>query len=132
MEETPSAVRALPGHGPAAQLATSLRAALSSFQKHLSKSQPRALRSHSTRVDKNVEDAVGRKVRSKVACCRTACRATRPSPMSGMTIAPAAGVAQAINCQAAESGKVATHRRFRLTADEVNPVISECKHTRSQ
>ena len=41
-----------------------------------------------------------------------------------MTIAPAAGVAQAINFQAAEAGSVATTGDFVLTAEEVNPVIS--------
>jgi hypothetical protein len=45
--------------------------------------------------------------------------------MDGMTIAPAAGVAEAINFQAADSGSVATIGDFVLTAEEVNPVISE-------
>jgi hypothetical protein len=41
-----------------------------------------------------------------------------------MTIAPAAGVGEAINFQEADSGNVATTGDFVLTADEVNPVIS--------
>jgi Domain of Unknown Function (DUF1259) len=44
--------------------------------------------------------------------------------MAGMTIAPATGVGEAINFQAADSGSVATTGDFVLTADEVNPVIS--------
>jgi hypothetical protein len=42
-----------------------------------------------------------------------------------MTIAPTAGVAEAINFQAADGGNVATTGDFVLTAEEVNPVISE-------
>jgi hypothetical protein len=45
--------------------------------------------------------------------------------MSGMTIAPAAGVGEAINFQAATSGDAATTGDFVLTAEEVSPVISE-------
>jgi hypothetical protein len=45
--------------------------------------------------------------------------------MGGMTIAPAAGVAEAINFQAADAGTVATTGDFVLTAEEVNPVIAE-------
>jgi hypothetical protein len=47
--------------------------------------------------------------------------------MKGMTVAPAAGVAQAINLQAADSGQVATTGDFVLTAAEVNPVLSELR-----
>ena len=43
--------------------------------------------------------------------------------MASSSISP--GVAQAINFQAADSGKVATTGDFVLTAEEVNPVISE-------
>ena len=42
-----------------------------------------------------------------------------------MEVPPAAGVAEAINVQAADSGNVATTGDFVLTAEEVNPVISE-------
>jgi len=44
--------------------------------------------------------------------------------MSGMTVAPSAGVAESINFQEAGTGKVATTGDFVLTAEEVNPVIS--------
>jgi hypothetical protein len=40
------------------------------------------------------------------------------------TAAPAAGVAEAINFQAADGNNVATTGDFVLTAEEVNPVIS--------
>jgi len=46
---------------------------------------------------------------------------------NGSTIAPAAGVAEAINFQAADSGQVATTGDFVLTAAEVNPVLSELR-----
>ncbi len=86
MEEAPKVLYVhYMAHGPAVQLATSLRSALSAY------GVPRS-------------NAI---------------------TMGGMTIAPAAGVAQAINFQAADSGKVATTGDFVLTADEVNPVISE-------
>ena len=45
--------------------------------------------------------------------------------MASMTIPPAAGVAEAINFQAAGASNVATTGDFVLTAEEVNPVISE-------
>jgi hypothetical protein len=45
--------------------------------------------------------------------------------VGGLTIAPAAGVAEAINFQAADAGNVATTGDFVLTAEEVNRVISE-------
>jgi hypothetical protein len=44
-----------------------------------------------------------------------------------MVIAPAAGVGEAINFQAADAGKVATTGDFVLTAAEVNPVLSELR-----
>ena len=50
-----------------------------------------------------------------------------PVTMDGMTIPPAAGVAEAINFQAADSVNVATTGDFVLTAAEVNPVIAELR-----
>jgi hypothetical protein len=47
--------------------------------------------------------------------------------MDGMTVAPAVGVAEAINFQAADSGQVATTGDFVLTAAEANPVLSELR-----
>jgi len=44
-----------------------------------------------------------------------------------MTIPPAAGVAEAINFQAADSGQVVTTGDFVLTAAEVNTVLSELR-----
>jgi hypothetical protein len=41
-----------------------------------------------------------------------------------MALTPAQGVAESINFQEAETGKVATTGDFVLSADEVNPVIS--------
>lgn len=45
--------------------------------------------------------------------------------MNGVKVPPAAGVAEAINFQAADAGNVATTGDFVVTAEEVNPVITE-------
>jgi hypothetical protein len=84
---------------------------------------------------KTVEEAVGRKGTFKNGVLsygvpRAQAVTLGESPNltglgNGMTIPPAAGVAEAINFQAAESGNVATSGDFVMTAEEVNPVISE-------
>ena len=52
--------------------------------------------------------------------------------MNGMNLVPAQGVAESINFQEADAGRVATTGDFVLTAGEVNPVISalEQNHVR--
>jgi hypothetical protein len=52
--------------------------------------------------------------------------------MDGMNLVPAQGVAESINFQEADTGRVATTGDFVLTAGEVNPVISalEQNHVR--
>jgi hypothetical protein len=45
--------------------------------------------------------------------------------MAGMTMPPAAGVGEAFNLQATDSGNLATTGDFVLTADAVDSVISE-------
>jgi len=47
-----------------------------------------------------------------------------------MNIPPAAGVGEAINFQAADSGNVATTGDFVLVADEVNPVRPSASSSR--
>jgi Domain of Unknown Function (DUF1259) len=126
MEETPKVLYVhYMGHGPAAQLATSLRAALSASKTPLEKPATAAEEGAPPAWIKTVEDAVGRKGTFKGGVLSYGVPRSDAITMSGMTIAPAAGVAQAINFQAAESGKVATTGDFVLTAEEVNPVISE-------
>jgi len=126
MEETPKVLYVhYMGHGPAAQLATSLRAALSVSKTPLEKPAAAAEEAAPPAWVKALQEAVGRKGTFKGGVLSYGVPRNDAITMSGMTIAPAAGVAQAINFQAAESGKVATTGDFVLTADEVNPVISE-------
>jgi hypothetical protein len=113
------------GHGAASQLATSLRAALAVSNTPLEK--PAAATEEPTQPAwvKTVEDSVGRKGTFKGGVLSFGVPRADTITVAGMTIAPAAGVAQSINFQAADSGNVATTGDFVLTAEEVNPVISE-------
>lgn len=114
-------------HGPAAQLATSLRAALSASKTPLEK--PVAAEeppSPSAWVDA-LEKELGRKGTFKGGVLAYGIARSNPVTMDGMTIAPVAGVGEAINFQPADSGNVATTGDFVLTAAEVNPVLSELR-----
>ena len=112
------------GHGPATQLATSLRGALSVSKTPLDKPAAAAEEPTPPAWVKTVEDAVGRKGTYKGGVLSYGVPRSDTITMAGMTITPAAGVGEAINFQATDSGKVATTGDFVLTADEVNPVIS--------
>lgn len=126
MEETPKVLYMhYMGHGPAAQLATSLRAALSASKTPLDKPAAAAEEPASPAWVKAVEDAVSRKGTFKGGVLSFGVPRSEAITMMGTTIAPAAGVGEAINFQAATSGDVATTGDFVLTAEEVNPVISE-------
>jgi len=126
MEETPKVLYMhYMGHGPAAQLATSLRAALSVSKTPLERPAAAAEEPTPPAWVKTVEDAVGRKGTFKGGVLSYGVARSDAITMAGMTIPPAAGVGEAINFQAAESGDVATTGDFVLTADEVNPVVSE-------
>jgi hypothetical protein len=74
---------------------------------------------------KSVEDAVGRQGTFKGGVLSFGVPRSDAVTIGGTTIPPAAGVGEAINFQAADSGNVATTGDFVLTAEEVNPVISE-------
>jgi hypothetical protein len=125
MEESPRVLYAhYMGHGPATQLATSLRAALALSKTPLEKPAAASEEAAPAWV-KAVEDAVGRKGTFKGGVLSYGVARSDAITMGGMTIPPAAGVAEAINFQAADSGNVATTGDFVLTAEEVNPVISE-------
>jgi hypothetical protein len=76
---------------------------------------------------KTVEDAVGRNGTFKGGVLSYGVPRSDTITMAGMTIPPAAGVGEAINIQAADSGNVATTGDFVLTADEVDSVISELR-----
>jgi hypothetical protein len=125
MEESPRVLYThYMGHGPAVQLATSLRAALALSKTPLAKPAAATEESAPAWV-KAVEGAVGRKGTFKGGVLSYGVARSDAIAMGGMTIPPAAGVAEAINFQAADSGKVATTGDFVLTAEEANPVISE-------
>jgi len=114
------------GHGAAAQLATALHGALAASKTPLEK--PAASAAEEATPPswvKAVEDSVERKGTLKGGVLSYGVPRAEAVTMAGMTIAPAAGVAEAINFQAAGAANVATTGDFVLTAEEVNPVISE-------
>src|SRR5713226_6475553 len=113
------------GHGAASQLAASLRAALAISKTPLEKSAAAAEDAALPTWVKTVEDSVTRKGTFKGGVLSYGVPRGDTITLAGATIAPAAGVAEAINFQAADSGNIATTGDFVLTAEEVNPVISE-------
>src|SRR6516225_4389589 len=115
------------GHGPATQLATSLKAALSVSKTPLEKPTPLAEEPAPPAWVTTVQDSVGRNSAFKGGVLSFAVPRSDEITANGSTIAPAAGVAEAINFQAADSGQVATTGDFVLTAAEVNPVVSELR-----
>lgn len=112
------------GHGPAAQIAASLRAALAVSKTPLAKPAP-ATEEATPDWAAAIEKGVGRKGTYKGGVLSYGVPRADTVSSAGMTIPPAAGVAEAINFQAADAGNVATTGDFVLTAAEVNPVISE-------
>jgi Domain of Unknown Function (DUF1259) len=113
------------GHGVAAELAASLRGALALSKTPLEK--PAATPAEEAAPPSwvtMVEESLGRKGTLKGGVLSYGVPRADTVTMGGMTIVPAAGVAEAINFQAAEAGSVATTGDFVLTAEEVNPVIS--------
>lgn len=126
LEETPQAMYMhYMGHGPAAQLATSLRAALATSKTPLEKPVAATEEAAPPVWVRAVENSVGRKGTFKGGVLSYGIPRSRAITLDGMTIAPAPGVAEAINFQAADTGNVATTGDFVLTAEEANPVISE-------
>ncbi|MGB7844005.1 MAG: DUF1259 domain-containing protein [Candidatus Acidiferrum sp.] len=126
IEETPHVVYMhYMGHGAAAGLAASLNGALAVSKTPLDKPAAPAEEAIPPAWVKAVEDSVGRKGTFKGGVLSYGVPRRESVTMDGMTVAPAAGVAEAINFQAADSGNVATTGDFVLTAEEVNPVIAE-------
>jgi len=115
------------GHGPAAQLATSLKEALSVSKTPLDKPTPAAEEPVPAAWVNAVQESVGRKGTFKGGVLSYGLARSEEITMNGMVVPPAAGVAEAINFQAAESGQVATTADFVLTAAEVNLVLSELR-----
>lgn len=114
------------GRGPAGQLAVSLKTALGASKTPLSTPAPAAEEPTPAWVG-SVENSVGRKGTYKGGVLSYGVARADQITSQGMAIAPAAGVAEAINFQAVESGKIATTGDFVLTAGEVNPVLNELR-----
>jgi hypothetical protein len=126
IEETPHVMYVhYMGHGAASQLASSLRAALAVSKTPLEKPAASAEEATPPAWVKAVEDSIGRKGTLKGGVLSYGVPRSDSVTVGGKTIPPAVGVAIAINFQAAESGNVATTGDFVLTAEEVNPVITE-------
>ena len=113
------------GQGPAQELATSLHTALSASKTPLGRPAPAAAEQTAPDWAKAVDESVGRKGTFKGGVLSYAVPRADSVTAEGMTIPPAAGLAESINFQAANSGNVATTGDFVLTAEEVNPVLSE-------
>ncbi len=111
------------GHGPAVELAKSLRAALSVSQTPLAKPAP-AQPGEPAAFVKPVEDILGAKGTWNGGVLGFGIPRAEPVTEDGMTLTTPQGVAEAINFQEAGTGKVATTGDFVLIASEVNPVIS--------
>jgi Domain of Unknown Function (DUF1259) len=126
IEETPHVMYVhYMGHGAASQLATSLRAALAVSKTPLEKPAAAAEQATPPAWVITVEDSIGRKGTLKGGVLSYGVPRSDSITVGGKAIPPAAGVAIAINFQAAKAGNVATTGDFVLTAEEVNPVITE-------
>lgn len=113
------------GHGSAAELANSLQGALAASKTPLGKTAAGAPEPPvSPDWVKTVEDSLGRKGNFKAGVLSYGVPRAEAITMNGMALTSAQGVAESINFQEADSGKVATTGDFVLTAEEVNPVIS--------
>jgi Domain of Unknown Function (DUF1259) len=111
------------GHGAAAELAASLRGALAVSKTPLEKPTAATEEPAPPSWVKAVEDTLGRKGTLKGGVLSYGVPRADSITMRGTIITPAAGVAEAINFQVADTGVAATGD-FVLTAEEVNPVIS--------
>src|SRR6266852_2067830 len=115
IEETPHVVYMhYMGHGAASQLAASLRSALAISKTPLEKPAAAAEDAALPTWVKTVEDSVTRKGTFKGGVLSY-----------GLPRGDTITLAGAINFQAADSGNIATTGDFVITAEEVNPVISE-------
>ncbi|HEY1471899.1 MAG TPA: DUF1259 domain-containing protein [Candidatus Acidoferrum sp.] len=112
------------GQGTATGLASSLRAALAISATPLEKPLAAAAEAPAPEWVKTVESAMGRDGALKGGVLSYGVPRADAVTMNGVVIPPAAGVAEAINFQAADGNNVATTGDFVLTAEEVNPVIS--------
>jgi hypothetical protein len=113
------------GHGEVSQIAGSLRAALAVSKTPLEKPAAATEQPAQPSWVKTVDGSMGRLGTFKGGVLSYGIPRADTITVGDLTIAPAAGVAESINFQEADTGNVATTGDFVLTADEVNPVISE-------
>lgn len=113
------------GHGGAAQIAETLRAALAASKTPLEEPAARAPEP-ATPSDwvKTVNDTIGRQGTFRGGVLSFGLARSEAIAEGGMTLTSPQGVAESINFQEAGAGRVATTGDFVLTADEVSPVIS--------
>ena len=113
------------GHGIAAELAESLRAALAESKTPLGKpAAPSPDAGVPPAFVKTVEDTLGKNGNFAGGVLAFGIPRAQVITENGMTLSAAQGVAESINFQEAGPGKVATTGDFVLTAEEVNAVIS--------
>lgn len=115
------------GHGPATQLATALKSALGVSKTPLERLSPTAEEAAPPAWADIIQESVGRKGSLKGGVLSYGVARSDQITMNGATVAAAAGVAEAINFQAADAGQVATTGDFVLVAAEVNPVLTELR-----
>ncbi|PWU11667.1 MAG: peptidase M23 [Verrucomicrobia bacterium] len=115
------------GHGPSAQLAAALKTALSVSKTPLDKPAASAEDTAPPAWVNAVQEGVGRKGAFKSGVLSYGVARSDQITMDGKPVAPAQGLAEAINFQAAGTNQVATTGDFVLTAAEVNPVLSELR-----
>lgn len=113
------------GHGGAAQIAGSLKAALAVSKTPLEKpATPASEPASPPEWVKTVNDTIGRQGTFRGGVLSFGLARSEAITEGGMTLTSPQGVAESVNFQEAGAGKVATTGDFVLTAEEVNPVIS--------
>jgi len=113
------------GHGDAAELARSLRAALAVSKTPLgAPAAPAPAPASPPAFIKTIEDTLGRKGQFNGGVLAFGIPRSEAITEGGMTLTTPQGVAESINFQETSSGQVATTGDFILKAEEVNPVIS--------
>jgi hypothetical protein len=113
------------GHGNAAELANSVRAALALSKTPLgAPAVPAPAPASPPAFVKVIEDTLGRKGQMNGGVLAFGVPRAEAITEDGMTLTSPQGVAESINFQETSSGQVATTGDFILKAEEVNPVIS--------
>lgn len=111
------------GRGPAAQLASSLKAALALTATPITDSAASTASQDVPGAD-TIQQVLGLKGTVKGGVLALSKPRPEPIAMMGVTLPPSMGMATSMNFQAAEAGKVAATGDFVLAGDEVNPVMS--------